>query len=1081
MESLPRDPYERQLLEVFKSCDCDGKGLLDNDGLSKLCELLHLEDGREELMSYLLPNGIPSAPSVTFNKFRDALLTLLGGVREHENRSPSPVREVSPKYVYGEKKYGRRSRPESIEQLDINEMNDNSNRSKDILNSLHSTSLNNITLCSSADLITVNGNSDDLQELEHQSVKNMLINKECEVSGESELRNAWERLGVGREGYLHPNELAMICSAVGMDTMADQVVTQVFSTLQTDDEGRILFEEFLELFHSKSDATLQSLDANRTQFSKSPTMDVNEISVSGTARLFQELNNARTQLEAVTAERDKLKADLADANHRATILAQEIDEHHARIEKASRNKIELLEQKQQEDIKQLKYQISLEKDQLLQTNQRLEKSLTEHIEQLNNISSELSALKMECEHLEKENRNLNSKLFESETLKKDFQEQLECMSSLHQRVYELESLQEQSSGIVEKINNLEVENKELRDKNDELTIQLENFLTTNLQKKEPHLDCSSGTKRRVKSPELYTATRMGKVRRCCTETDLTAANIIQNAGFPTSTLNQKDLDLEDESFPLSCEQTQVDDDKEKMKAYIAVLEAKIQLLQQKEWLCKSNSRDGDSINTLLSANSTQMTYTSCENSYDAMLPVNCENSLGRLNAHVDTGVQTESPLGYLEKHCHELENELERVRDKIIKILSERRACSEENCVLKQTLQTLMKNNLKPEDCDNNILKASLKLLPNQPKDMFINNCNIEEGSECLTIALTPTSEKENRDVECLKCKNSNNSEFVNTLKEENKRLTQMCQELENSLQLMKDEYEETEDYWQKKLEEERKLYEKDQRQSDEKFADLETKIQEYAELLASEQFKKPTLPPIEENEFLEKQFTDLEEEYKCYKSETEEQLIFKDEKIQKLELALENVCRLQQSVRDESVQTNFGELSKHGSKIRQSSSAPKWSQTELCWCARGKAKERLRSEIEDLCHRKRMLLNQIASLQANSQLASPRMDNMQIFHSLSNRLRQQEMRCTDLQSALKQQQKQTEEILQRAWERHKLDLTTIQNSLVVTQEKLQQQKRNTRQQLEKLNAADALVKDLCSENRNLVQMLMSLEHKLKL
>lgn len=92
MESLPRDPYERQLLEVFRSCDCDGKGLLDNEGLSKLCELLHLEEARDELMACLLPNGSNSAGQlISFVKFRDALLTLLGGSGvTPEKREPSP-------------------------------------------------------------------------------------------------------------------------------------------------------------------------------------------------------------------------------------------------------------------------------------------------------------------------------------------------------------------------------------------------------------------------------------------------------------------------------------------------------------------------------------------------------------------------------------------------------------------------------------------------------------------------------------------------------------------------------------------------------------------------------------------------------------------------------------------------------------------------------------------------------------------------------------------------------------------------------------------------------------------------------
>jgi ninein len=50
-------------------------------------------------------------------------------------------------------------------------------------------------------------------------------------------------------------------------------------------------------------------------------------------------NLFRSLLESVTEERDKLRNDLTDANNRAAVLAQEVDEHHARIEKATRNKV----------------------------------------------------------------------------------------------------------------------------------------------------------------------------------------------------------------------------------------------------------------------------------------------------------------------------------------------------------------------------------------------------------------------------------------------------------------------------------------------------------------------------------------------------------------------------------------------------------------------------------------------------------------------------------------------------------------------------------------------------------------------
>lgn len=86
--------------------------------------------------------------------------------------------------------------------------------------------------------------------------------------------------------------------------------------------------------------------------------------------------------------------------------------------------------------------------------------------------------------------------------------------------------------------------------------------------------------------------------------------------------------------------------------------------------------------------------------------------------------------------------------------------------------------------------------------------------------------------------------------------------ELEASLDQMQKEYEACEDYWQGKLNEERQLYEEEQRISDEKFNELLKKMSEYEEQFASSNEKDyGRLSPIEEKCFLETQYSDLEAE----------------------------------------------------------------------------------------------------------------------------------------------------------------------------------------------------------------------------
>uniref|UniRef100_A0A1L8DD27 Putative blastoderm-specific protein 25d isoform x2 n=1 Tax=Nyssomyia neivai TaxID=330878 RepID=A0A1L8DD27_9DIPT len=89
-------------------------------------------------------------------------------------------------------------------------------------------------------------------------------------------------------------------------------------------------------------------------------------------------------------------------------------------------------------------------------------------------------------------------------------------------------------------------------------------------------------------------------------------------------------------------------------------------------------------------------------------------------------------------------------------------------------------------------------------------------------------------------------------------KLRERVAELEASLDLMRKEFEDCEDYWQNKLNNERQMFEDEQRQCDEKLSELLQKMMEY-----EEQFKTDKsggrLTPIEEKDALEQQYADLE------------------------------------------------------------------------------------------------------------------------------------------------------------------------------------------------------------------------------
>lgn len=130
--------------------------------------------------------------------------------------------------------------------------------------------------------------------------------------------------------------------------------------------------------------------------------------------------------------------------------------------------------------------------------------------------------------------------------------------------------------------------------------------------------------------------------------------------------------------------------------------------------------------------------------------------------------------------------------------------------------------------------------------------------------------------------------DVVRKYEQEKKDLITKCAELENCIELLKSEYEKCEDYWASKLDEERQMFDLEQAQNNEKLNELITKVTEYEEQFALQDVVDSRLPPIEEKD-LEKQFTDLEQEFEEYKENTEFQLEEKNKEIEMLRQLMEN------------------------------------------------------------------------------------------------------------------------------------------------------------------------------------------------
>lgn len=544
MESLTLDPYEQQLLSVFASYDHENLGSLDREGLTQLCQTLQLEEQGSELIQCLLKD--PKRPRATFPEFKDALLTLLTSKPKNTDEKGSPDREVSPK-IYGSKKYGRRSRPRSDEisniideQNDLNYLNKNavqrSNSQTEVSSKKRKTNYK-LKRCTSLPATQrIVGNN---------FVANNLSNESEVVYTEEMLREAWKKLGVGKDGYLNQNELVLVCDAIGLQKLAKGVIRQLSDKLSVDYDHRISFQELLEALQmdetwsevlNSHDVSLSNEifpDSRTFQFItlgpdgngvitaetliemwelvgiSAPKELIHELGFNereinivelatvldkeikgihdsadlqnphlallhANLSLYQaEIRCLKNILEQMHAEREKLKCDVFEANNRAKLLAQEVDDNHMKMERNTQNQVKLIEQRHSDILKEITQQYTSDKEQLSALNQSLEQKIANLEMEVTKLKNDLIVAQKYSTTLEKENQNLSGQISELQQVKNLLSEQINSLECEKQKYVEME--QEQIEPLLTKLSNLQLENAQLRDKNDEMVAEIENL------------------------------------------------------------------------------------------------------------------------------------------------------------------------------------------------------------------------------------------------------------------------------------------------------------------------------------------------------------------------------------------------------------------------------------------------------------------------------------------------------------------------------------------------------------------------------------------------------------------------------
>lgn len=181
-------------------------------------------------------------------------------------------------------------------------------------------------------------------------------------------------------------------------------------------------------------------------------------------------------------------------------------------------------------------------------------------------------------------------------------------------------------------------------------------------------------------------------------------------------------------------------------------------------------------------------------------------------------------------------------------------------------------------------------------------DANADEPFEIIDV-----DNKETQDVSTeTEISQLNLDETIRRYEEENRQLTSKCADLENCIELLRNEYEKCEDYWASKLDEERQMFDQEQTQNTEKLNELITKMTEYEEQFAMQDTVDNRLPPVEEKYDLEKQFTDLEQEYEDYKEQTEIQMEEKNKEIEMLKQKLTELALQRKLTAESAVQVDI-------------------------------------------------------------------------------------------------------------------------------------------------------------------------------
>ncbi|KAG9484207.1 hypothetical protein GDO78_009883 [Eleutherodactylus coqui] len=507
---------------------------------------------------------------VNFEEFKEGFVAVLSStidisISDDESSYLEPVipEEAQPKFVKGNKRYGRRTHPEreDVENEANKYLHEKDQRKSQLRRSSSLESVESLKSDEEAEI----AKEPQIENFEAQGQLRIwnpgffdshrrITNVHSDMT-ENQVRDIWEELGVGHNGYLNRQELATVCKNIGLEDLCDEELKDLFNKLDRDGDGRVSFQEFqmglfshtplpsastplkkrhplyqveenshntgsqsllsgyggFHLFSSIDDGTgfgnpeqimiiweeegiqdtkdiLMSLDFNvedhvnllelTTALDNELIATKNRLFLAALASYKHELCHQHNQVEQITNERDKVKQDLDRAEKRNLQLADEVDDHNSAMESLNESKIKDLEQEYKQRISVIRTELETEKDHFLQQYEQQKKKLETDLANFQMeevyLREKLNLSIKENSRLQKEMVEIVGKLSESE------QQALKLQTSIDNLLKEKKltdphsaELFVQEEKFAELIRQYEIQCRELRDRNDELQIQLE--------------------------------------------------------------------------------------------------------------------------------------------------------------------------------------------------------------------------------------------------------------------------------------------------------------------------------------------------------------------------------------------------------------------------------------------------------------------------------------------------------------------------------------------------------------------------------------------------------------------------------